>query len=128
VSTQQPGNNSAEASKGSRFQGVVLLIVGLITTYFSIVLPLQEAYSNAPKISMYFKFAFMSPALIFLGILIIIVPSVTTNQSFILKSPNKLSVTGWALVVFVAIIGFGTYYLLDQQISSLGYSGTSFGK
>jgi hypothetical protein len=34
---------------------------------------------------------------------------------------NKLSVAGWALVIVLLIIGFGTYYLLDQQISSLGY-------
>jgi hypothetical protein len=128
MSNQQPGNNSVEASKGSRLQGVLLLIFGFVAAYFSIVVPLQEAYSRAPKISMYFKFAFMSPALIILGILIIIVPSVTTNQSFILRSPNKLSVAGWALLAVVVIIGLGTYYLLDQQINSLGYEGTLFGK
>jgi uncharacterized membrane protein len=121
VSTQGPGNNSAAASKGSRLQGVLLVILGLVIGYFSVVLPLQEAYSKAPKISLYFKFSFLSPALILLGILAIVVPSVLTDQSFMSRGPNKLSVAGWALVVVLLIIGFGTYYLLDQQINSLGY-------
>jgi hypothetical protein len=121
VSTQGTGNNSAAPSKGSRLQGMLLLIVGLVIGYFSIVIPLQEAYSKAPKISLYFKFAFLSPALILLGILVIIVPSTLTDQSFMTRGHNKLSVAGWALVVVLLIIGFGTYYLLDQQINSLGY-------
>jgi hypothetical protein len=121
VSTQGPGNNSAAASKGYRVRGVLLVILGLVAGYFSIVLPLQEAYSKAPTISLYFKFAFLSPALILLGILAVTVPSVLTDQSFMMRAPNKLSVAGWALVVVLLIIGFGTYYLLDQQIDSLGY-------
>lgn len=121
MSTQGTGNNSAAPSKGSRLQGMLLLIVGLVIGYFSIVIPLQEAYSKAPKISLYFKFAFLSPALILLGILVIIVPSTLTDQSFMTRGHNKLSVAGWALVVVLLIIGFGTYYLLDQQINSLGY-------
>jgi membrane-associated PAP2 superfamily phosphatase len=100
---------------------MLLLIVGLVIGYFSVVIPLQEAYSKAPKISLYFKFAFLSPALILLGILVIIVPSTLTDQSFMTRGHNKLSVAGWALVVVLLIIGFGTYYLLDQQINSLGY-------
>jgi hypothetical protein len=121
VSTQGPGNNSAAASKGYRVRGVLLVILGLVAGYFSIVLPLQEAYSKAPTISLYFKFAFLSPALILLGILAVTVPSVLTDQSFMMRAPNKLSVAGWALVVVLLIIGFGTYYLLYQQIDSLGY-------
>jgi hypothetical protein len=121
VSTQGTGSNSAAASKSSRLKGLLLLISGFVIGYFSIVLPLQEAYSNAPKISLYFKFAFLSPALICLGILAIIVPSTLTDQSFMSTGHNKLSVAGWALVIVLLIIGFGTYYLLDQQISSLGY-------
>lgn len=121
MSTQGTGSNSAATSKGSRLKGLLLLILGLVIGYFSIVLPLQEAYSKAPKISMYFKFAFLSPALICLGILAIIVPSTLTDQSFMSSGPNKLSVAGWALVIVLLIIGFGTYYLLDQQINSLGY-------
>jgi hypothetical protein len=128
MSTQEPSNKSAKTWEGSRLQGVVILVLGLLAGYFAIVLPLQEAYSHTPEISMYFKFAFLSPALILLGILAIIFPSLTTNQTFLLKSHNKLSVAGWALVVALAVLGFGTYYLLDLQISLLGYSGTTFGK
>jgi len=90
--------------------------------YFSIVRPLQQAHRNAPEISSYFKLAFLSPALVLLGILAVIVPSVTTDQSFILRAPNKLSLAGWILLIVLAIMGFGTYYLLDQQISSFGYN------
>ena len=111
----------AWAWKGSRLQGLLMLIVGLALGYFSIILPLQQAYSHAPKVSLYFKFAFLSPALVLAGILAIIVPSVTTDQSFILRAPNKLSLAGWILVIVLAIVGFGTYYLLDRQIHSLGY-------
>ena len=117
-------SNSAKAWtwKGSRLQGLFMLILGLGFGYFSIVLPLQEAYSNAPKISLYFKWAFLSPALVLLGILAVIVPSMTTDQSFMLRAPNKLSVAGWILLIVVLIVSAGTYYLLDQQISSLGYN------
>jgi hypothetical protein len=117
-------SNSAKAWtwKGSRLQGLFILILGLAAGYFSIILPLQQAYSNAPKISLYFKWAFLSPALVLLGILAIIVPSVTTDQSFILSGPNKVSFAGWILLIVVSMVAFGTYYLLDQQISSLGYN------
>jgi len=108
--------------KGSRLQGLLVLILGLTMGYFSIVRPLQQAHRNAPEISSYFKLAFLSPALVLLGVLAVIVPSVTTDQSFILRAPNKLSLAGWILLIVLAIMGFGTYYLLDQQISSFGYN------
>lgn len=116
--------NSAKswAWKGSRLQGLLLLIVGIAMGYFSIIRPLQQAYSNAPEISLSFKFAFLSPVFVLLGILAIIVPSVTTDQSFILRAPNKLSFAGWILLIGLAIVAFGTYYLLNQQISSSGYN------
>jgi len=62
----------------------------------------------------------MSPVLVILGILAIIVPSVTTDETFILKGPNKLSLAGWILVIVLAIVGFLTYYLFDRQLGSLG--------
>jgi len=107
--------------KGSRLQGLLMLIVGLAIGYFSIIRPLQQAYGKVPEVSLSFKLAFLSPVLVLFGILAIIVPSVTTDQSFILKEPNKLSVAGWILLIVVAIVAFGTYYLLDQQLSSVGY-------
>jgi hypothetical protein len=107
---------------------VLLVVLGLVAAYLSIVLPLQEAYSNAPEISLYFKFAFLAAPLIFLGILALAVPSTMTDQSFLMRDPNKLSAGGWALVAVLAIVGFGTYYLLAQQIGSLGYDVTLFGK
>ena len=117
-------SNSAKAWtwKGSRLQGLLMLTLGLGSGYFSIVLPLQQAYSNAPEVSLSFKLAFLSPALVILGILAIIVPSVTTDQTFLLRAPNKLSLAGWTLLIVMAAVSFGTYYLLDRQISSLGYN------
>ena len=117
-------SNSAKAWtwKGSRLQGLFIFTLGLGLGYFSIIRPLQQAYGNAPSISLSFKLAFLSPVLVLLGVLAIIVPSVTTDQSFILSSPNKLSFAGWALLIIMAIVAFGTYYLLDRQISSLGYN------
>jgi hypothetical protein len=107
--------------KGSRLQGLFILLLGLAAGYFSIVLPLQQAYSNAPEIYSTFKWAFLSPALVIMGILAIIVPSVTTDQTFLLSGPKKLSFTGWILVIALLAVGIGTYYLLHQQLSSLGY-------
>lgn len=115
--------NSAKAWtwKGSRLQGIAMLVVGLAIGYFSIVRPLQQAYDHASEVSLSFKAAFLSPVLVLLGILATIVPSVTTDQSFILKSPNKLSFSGWVLLIVMAIVAFGTYYLLDRQIGLMGY-------
>ena len=114
--------NSAWAWKGSRLQGLVILGAGLVSGYFSIVRPLQQAYSHASEISWSFKLAFLSPVLVIVGILATIVPSTTTDQTFILSAPNKLSLAGWVLVIALAIVGFGTYYLFDQRLSSLGYN------
>ena len=116
--------NSAKswAWKGSRLQGLFILILGLAIGYFSIIRPLQQAHSNVPEISLSFKLAFLSPVLVLSGVLAIIVPSVTTDQSFILRAPNKLSFAGWILLIVLAIVGFGTYYLLNQQISSSRYN------
>ena len=115
--------NSAKAWtwKGSRLQGITMLVVGLAIGHFSIIRPLQQAYNHAPEVSLSFKLAFLSPALVLFGILAIIVPSITTDRSFIMKIPNKLSFSGWILLVVIAIVSFGTYYLLDQQIGSMGY-------
>jgi hypothetical protein len=120
--------NSAKAStrkvwtwKGSRLQGMTMLVVGLALGYFFIIRPLQQAYDHASEVSLSFKLAFLSPVLVLLGILAIIVPSVTTDQSFILKSPNQLSFSGWVLLIVMAIVAFGTYYLLDRQIGLMGY-------
>ncbi|HEY1474222.1 MAG TPA: hypothetical protein VGF53_09080 [Pseudolabrys sp.] len=107
--------------KGSRLQGLVMLISGLAVGYFFIMRPLQQAYSHAPEISTSFKLAFLSPVLVLMGIIAFIVPSTTTDQTFLLRGPNKLSFAGWTLAIVVLIVGFGTYYLLDQQLSSLGY-------
>ncbi|MGB6538459.1 MAG: hypothetical protein WBF58_21145 [Xanthobacteraceae bacterium] len=116
-------SNSARAWtwKGSRLQGLLMLVAGVAIGYISIILPLQQAYSRAPEISVSFKLAFLSPVLVLLGILAIIVPSVTTDETFILRGPKKLSFAGWILVIVLAIVAFGTYYLLDQQINLLGY-------
>jgi hypothetical protein len=121
VDAEESNSANAWTWKGSRLQGLVMLIFGVAIGWISIVRPLQQAHSNAPEISFSVKLAFLSPVFVLLGILAIIVPSVTTDQSFILKSPNKLSVAGWILLIVIAIVAFGTYYLLDQQISSLGY-------
>ena len=107
--------------KGSRLQGLFILILGLAAGYFSIILPLQQAYSRAPEIYSTFKWAFLSPALVILGILAIIVPSVTSDHTFLLSGQKKLSFAGWILVIVLLLVGFGTYYLLQQQLSSLGY-------
>jgi hypothetical protein len=124
MSSDQPANLSS-ASSTSRIRGVLLLILGAVAGYFAIVRPLQQAYGNAPEISMYFKFAFLSPTLALLGLLMIIFPN---SEQVFLKSQNRLSLAGWFLVAVLAIIGFGTWYLLDQQIASLGYKDALFGK
>jgi hypothetical protein len=98
-----------------------MLVVGLAIGYFYIIRPLQQAHDHAPDVTLSFKLAFLSPVLVLLGILAIIVPSVTTDQSFILKSPNKLSIAGWVLLIVMAMVAFGTYYLLDRQIGLMGY-------
>jgi hypothetical protein len=108
--------------KGSRLQGLFILILGFAAGYFSIVLPLQQAHSKAPEIYSTFKWAFLSPALVILGILAIIVPSVTSDQSFLLSGPKKLSFAGWIVVVALLIVGVATYYLLERELSSLGYN------
>lgn len=120
-------SNSAKARawtwKGSRLQGIFILILGLAAGYFSIVLPLQQAYSKAPEIYSTFKLAFLSPALVILGILATIVPSMTSDKTFLLSGPKTLSFAGWILVIALLIVGIGTYYLLHQRLSSLGYNG-----
>jgi uncharacterized membrane protein len=120
MSTREKGDK-AWTWKGSRLQGLLILILGLAAGYFSIVRPLQQAYEKAPEITLSYKFAFLAPALLILGIVALIAPSVTTDQSFILREPNKLSFVGWIFVIALAIAGFGTFYLMDQQISALGY-------
>lgn len=110
---------SAKASTGSRLRGVAVIILGLAVGYFSVVRPLQQAYSNAPEISLHFKFASLSTPLVLLGLLMTIWPNALTV--FMAKGGNKLTFAGWILVVALLIIGFGTWYLVDEQISSLGY-------
>ncbi len=124
LSMEAKKSNSARvwAWKGSRLQGVFILILGLAAGYVSIMLPLQQAYRKAPEVYPTFKLAFLSPALVILGILAIIVPSMTSDRTFLLSGPKTLSFTGWILVIALLIVGIGTYYLLHQKLSSLGYN------
>ena len=110
---------------GSRLQGIVVTVLGAILGYFSILQPLHAAYSRADQIAWLSNFAFLSPPLIILGLLATIFPSMTTEKTFLLKSKDSLSLYGWMLVIAMLIIGFGTYYLVNQQFAALGYHGGS---
>jgi hypothetical protein len=107
---------------GSRIQGVLLLIVGLVAGYLSIYMPLKEASEHAPEISYAGHFAFLAPPLILLGIMAIIFPSMTTNDTFLLKSKDKLSAYGWLMVVALVVIGGVTYLFVSHQLSLMGYA------
>ena len=95
MSDSDLNNEAAEAPKGSRWQGILILFVGFFIGYISIVEPLQEAYAHVAKISWAGEFSWLSPPLILLGVLAIIFPSMTTNNTFLLKSKDKLSLAGW---------------------------------
>jgi hypothetical protein len=110
---------------GSRLQGIVITLLGLVLGYFSIVQPLLAANSRVDQIAWLSNFAFLSPPFIILGILATIFPSMTTDKTFLLKSKDSLSLYGWVLVIVMLIIGFGTYYLVNQQFAALGYHGGS---
>lgn len=106
---------------GSRIQGVLLLIIGVVAGYFSIYLPLKEAQEHAQEISLAGHFAFLSPPLILLGILAIIFPSMTTNDTFLLKSKDKLSAAGWLVVLALTVLGGATYFFVSHQLALMGY-------
>ncbi|MBU6474285.1 MAG: hypothetical protein KGL66_10920 [Alphaproteobacteria bacterium] len=112
----------ARSWEGSRLQGVLITVVGVVAGYFSIVMPLQQAFAQAPEISWAGQYAFLSPPLILLGILAIIWPSMTTNKTFLLKAKDKLSVQGWIVVVALAALGAGTALAVNHQLTALGYT------
>jgi hypothetical protein len=107
--------------KGSRLQGVLLLGFAAAASYVSIVLPLQEAYARAQKIEWGAHFAFLSPPMALLGILVILFPSMTTNDTFLLKSKDRLSLAGWIVLAALLAFGAGGYFLINSQLQSLGY-------
>ncbi len=113
--------NNAVAPKGSRLQGGLILAFAVFAGYISIVRPLQEAYANAQQIQWGVQFAFLAPPMVLLGILAVIFPSMTTNDTFLLKSKDKLSVSGWVLVAALIVLGAGSAYLVNNQLDSLGY-------
>lgn len=110
---------------GSRLQGIVVTILGTILGYLSILQPLHAAYSRVDQIAWLSNFSFLSPPLIILGVLATIFPSMTTEKTFLLKSKDSLSLYGWVLVIALLIVGFGTYYLVNQQFVAYGYHGGS---
>ena len=114
-------NSPVKVKKGSRLQGVLLFALALLAIYISIVLPLQQAHAGVKEISWTAEYAFLSPPLALLGVLAILFPSMTTNDTFLLKAKDKLSVAGWLLLVALVAIGAGTYFFLDHTLQSLGY-------
>ena len=106
---------------GSRIQGVLLTFVGVVAGYFSIYMPLKQASEHAEEISYAGHFAFLAPPLILLGVLAFIFPSMTTDNTFLLKSKGKLSVAGWLVVVALVVIGGATFIFVDHQLSLMGY-------
>jgi hypothetical protein len=119
-------NNNTDAPKGSplegsRLQGILIIIIGLVAGYFSIYLPLKQAQEHAQEISYAGHFAFLSPPLILLGVLAFIFPSMTTDNTFLLKSKGKLSVAGWMLVLALVVLGGATFFFVNHQLSLMGY-------
>lgn len=110
---------------GSRLQGIVITLLGVILGYLSIVQPLDAAYSRVDQIAWLSNFAFLAPPLIILGVLATIFPSMTTEKTFLLKSKEALSLYGWVFVIALLIVGSGTYYLVNRQFAALGYHGGS---
>jgi hypothetical protein len=119
--TNSLDENKPAGPKRSRLQGVLIFAFAVFAGYVSIVLPLQEASAHAPQIEWGAQLAFLAPPLALLGILTIIFPSMTTNDTFLLKSKDKLSVSGWILLAVLAALGAGTAYLVDHQLQLLGY-------
>ncbi len=107
--------------EGSRLQGVLIFVMGLLAGYFSIFIPLKEAQEHAQEISFAGQFAFISPPMVLLGILAFIFPSMTTNNTFLLKAPGKLSAKGWLVVATLAVLGGATFFLFQHQLASMGY-------
>ncbi len=117
-------NNDAPKSsplEGSRLQGVLLFVIGVVAGYFSIYLPLKQASEHAEEISYAGHFAFLAPPLILLGVLAFIFPSMTTDNTFLLKSKGKLSGAGWLVVLALVLLGGATFIFVDHQMSLMGY-------
>ncbi|MDE1987907.1 MAG: hypothetical protein KGJ53_15490 [Alphaproteobacteria bacterium] len=119
-------NDNVKAAKGSRWQGVLLIGFALVAGYVSIVMPLQQAYAGAHEISWTAQFAFLAPPLGLMGVLVLFFPGMTTDETFLLKAKDKLSVAGWIVVAALLLLGAGTYHLVDQKLSSLGYVDRQF--
>lgn len=126
MNSSNSNNDPVKTSKGSRWQGVLLIGFALVAGYVSIVMPLQEAYAGVHEISWTAEFAFLAPPLGLLGVLVLFFPGMTTDDTFLLKAKDKLSVAGWIVVAALLVLGAGTYYLVDQQLSSLGYADRQF--
>jgi hypothetical protein len=126
MNNSNDNNDPVKTSKGSRLQGVLLIGFALIAGYVSIVMPLQEAYAGAQEISWTAQFAFLAPPFALLGVLVLFFPSMTTNDTFLLKAKDKLSLAGWAVLAALLVLGAGTYFLIDHQLSSLGYVDGQF--
>jgi hypothetical protein len=117
----QPDTAKGSPLEGSRLQGILILLVGLVGGYFSIYMPLKEAQEHAAEISWAGHFAFLAPPLVLLGVLAFIFPSMTTNNTFLLKSKDKLSGAGWLVVIALVLLGGATFFFVNHQLSLMGY-------
>jgi len=101
-----------------RLGGLVALGLGLATAWWGILSPLEAARAQAPEVHYDIKLFVLAPLLLIFGLFFLLVGDRVPYRN---PEQRKLTVVGWILMAVVAVAAFGSYFLLKQQFSALGY-------
>jgi hypothetical protein len=125
MSDLQSSTRPARPLQGSRWSGVILLLIGLGVSYLEIVEPLQEAAQGVRSVTWNDSWSFAGLLLTLLGIVAVIFPKILSEGSFMFKSKGKLSISGWLLLGVLIAGAFAFSALVHNQFAKLGYQWTS---
>ncbi len=111
----------ARPFRGTRLLGVVLLVIGLVVSYFEIVQPLQEAALGVRSISWTDSWSFMGLLCGLFGLSIAIYPKILSENSFVYKNKSKLSIWGWLMLAALVAMAFVLNSRFHGQFAKYGY-------
>ena len=117
----QSSPQPARPLQGSRWHGVVLLIIGLGVSYLEIVEPLQEAAQGLRRVTLNDSWSFVGLVLSLLGSAAVICPKILSESSFKFRRKGKLNFAGWLLFGALVAGAFAFRAIIHNQFVKLGY-------
>lgn len=103
----------------ARLGGLALIAIGLGLGWFFVLGPIQDAQQGAHEVHYFLKAFLAVPACVIFGIGFV---ARGDRLNYRDAARQRLTATGWVLMVLVALATAGGFWWVQQQFAALGYT------